>query len=121
MTYYISGPMKGVVGHNYPAFERATAALRGMGLRAVSPHEFFPPPGGDIVIDAAERLQRLRRDVRELAKCDNIVLLPGWSKSRGAKLELMTALELDMGVHFFTDSANGALLFSVGDALINIA
>lgn len=122
MTYYISGPMKGVKGHNYPAFERATKALRGMGLKVVSPHEFFPPPGADETIDWQERLMRLRRDIVTLPSCQAIVMLPGWSKSRGARLELNTAMELDMAVHFFTDNPNSSpLSFSGGQALIDIA
>lgn len=100
MTYYIAGPMTGIEGHNYPAFEKATAHLRRDGLKVLSPHEFFPPPGEDFD-PVLGRIQRLRKDVSFLSNCDATLLLPGWSESRGARMELNLALELGMRVYYF--------------------
>jgi hypothetical protein len=45
----------------------------------------------------------LQRDLRALAECQGIILLPGWTKSKGAKFELHVALTLEMPVRFYRD------------------
>lgn len=40
----------------------------------------------------------MREDIKALADCDAICLLPGWRKSRGANLECEIAKALDMTI-----------------------
>lgn len=94
---YVAGPMTGYDEWNYPAFVEAARTLRRLGYDVVSPHELHD-----------EDMTRpfdwyLRRDLAALVTCDAIVLLPGWAESRGAKLEHMVAMGLDMPVHIYLD------------------
>ncbi len=87
---YLSGPMTGHPEHNYPAFHEAEKIVA----------EQFP----DVAIENPARnfngetgLPRdtyLREDLRNLAKCDGIVMLAGWTKSRGSCMEYLIASEL---------------------------
>ena len=95
--WYLAGPMTGIDQNNYPAFAAAARDLRSMDVQVVSPHE---------LVDPALNLSwqaLLRCDLEVLTRdCTGIILLPGWSKSRGARLELATALALDMPVLFYS-------------------
>lgn len=92
MKIYLSGPMTGMMGLNFPAFHRAAADLRARGLTVVNPAE--------INIDvSADRSACLRRDIAELLACDTIAMLPGWSKSEGATLERQIAITLKMDLY----------------------
>jgi hypothetical protein len=98
MTWYVSGPMTGYDDLNFPAFSYATTTLRSRGMAIVSPHE------NDI--DGGEWDDYLRHDLRLLSECHGIVLLAGWSKSKGAQLELFVALRLGLAVRFFDDETS---------------
>lgn len=103
MKVYVAGPMRGVPSFNFPAFDHATAILRGQGYEVVSPAEHdrdtgFDPAGltGDedlstLGFDLAEALMW---DLTEVAACDGVFLLPGWEHSSGARAELALAAAL---------------------------
>lgn len=98
MTYYISGPMRGVPRYNFPAFNRAAERLRSEGHEAINPAEEdvaigldpakMPddwdwsrlPPGFDLADFAA-------RDIESIKRADGIFMLPGWKQSEGATAE----------------------------------
>lgn len=84
MRIYIAGGMSGLPNLNFPAFHAAARALRADGHDVVNPAEINPDP-------AAGWLACMRADIRELVTCDAIYLLPGWEKSRGARLEAKIA------------------------------
>jgi len=89
---YIAGPMTGMADHNFPAFHAAAERLRRAGWEPVNPAENF---------DGRTDLPRetyLRADIKLLATCEAVALLPGWEESRGAKLEYLIAWELGMPV-----------------------
>lgn len=84
---YISGPMSGYEDFNRPAFARAAAALRELGHQVVSPPE---------VTDSTDWIEAMRADIKALCDCTAIAMLPGWTQSRGAQIELRIARELGM-------------------------
>lgn len=98
---FISGPMSGLPDFNYPAFHAAAARLRGLGYEVHSPAENPAPPCG-----TWEGYMRL--SFAQLLKCEAVVLLPGWSDSRGALEERSMAQTL--GMEFFHLSDDGDML-----------
>ncbi len=96
MRIYLSGPMTGYEEFNYPAFHAAATALRGKGHQVVSPAEQDEASGLDPA--TSQWADFIRWDIRVLADCEGIVLLDGWHKSKGARLEHHIALELGMDV-----------------------
>lgn len=93
MILYISGPMTGIKDKNFPAFEDATMHLRNAGYQVVSPHELE----SELVRFTWEDC--LRRDIQAEMACHSIATLPGWKKSKGAKLEVYIAQALGYEVH----------------------
>lgn len=87
MRLYISGPMTGLPDNNFPAFNRAAAALRSQGYAVVNPAELNPE-------GSKTWHECMRVDIRELCTCQGLVLLPGWQRSQGAQLELQIAHRL---------------------------
>lgn len=98
VKWYLAGPMSGIEEQNYPAFKLAAEQLRTMGYYIVSPHETFPYP---IQPDEARWQMCLGRDIATLSACEGIILLPGWSKSKGVRLELHVALALGLQIRLF--------------------
>ena len=99
---YIAGPMSGLPEMNFPAFAAAARDLRARGWDAVSPAEVNPDPG-------MTWHEAMKRDIPALLTCEAVVVLPGWEKSRGAKVEVGLARDLDMPVYLLAE----ALAFEV--------
>lgn len=104
MTVYVAGPMTGIPSFNFPAFDAAAAELRQMGYTVVSPAEMddeetrataMASPDGSPGSGSSKGEtwgDFLARDVKLVAdQVDGIVVLPGWHKSRGARLETFVA------------------------------
>ncbi len=92
---YIAGPMSGLPKHNFPAFMEAAKKMRAKGYKIINPAEL------ETVKPLCTTWEDcLRRDLRYiLTKCYAIATIPGWKKSRGAKLETFVAKQLDMDVY----------------------
>lgn len=90
MRLYISGPMTGRPQLNYPAFFTAESQLRDMGYEVSNPAQY--PDNGETWAEC------LRRDLKDLLECDGVAALPGWQKSKGARLEVNVARRLGMEV-----------------------
>jgi len=84
------GPMTGLPQFNYPAFNAAAAELRAAGFLVWNPAECGPAP--------RPRSWYMRQSLGALPHADAVVLLPGWEASAGARLEVETALALDIPV-----------------------
>jgi hypothetical protein len=91
LKIYISGPISGMEDGNRRAFEMASMQLDICGYESVSPHRNGLP------IDA-EWTDHMRADIRMLLHCDALAMLPGWERSKGAKIEHGLALSLGMEV-----------------------
>lgn len=79
---YLSGPMTGLPGFNYAAFNAEAARLRALGYEVVNPAENPPQESWEAYMDVC---------IPQLLTCDTIALLPGWSESRGALRERQVA------------------------------
>lgn len=97
--YYLSGPMTGLPEFNYPAFNDAAAILRAEGITVINPAENFHG-----AMDLP-REQYMKRDVELLLDCHAIVMLKGWEKSAGARLELEIAKQIGLNAYRLTDDS----------------
>jgi uncharacterized protein DUF4406 len=98
--------MSGLPDHNFPAFFEAAAQLRALGYDVFNPAENDGPN-----LECALRNVRtkplgswedyLRRDLKILLDCDELVYLEGIDRSRGAQLEMYVASQLQMPVRRF--------------------
>jgi len=104
MRLYIAGPMTGYPQYNFPVFFDAERVLQAQG------HEVVNPARMDVEIDGFDarvedreppltRAEYMARDLPEVLKSDAIVLLPGWEKSDGARLEALIAALSDTKVY----------------------
>ena len=91
MKIYVAGPMSGLPDLNFPAFHAAAAHLRDLGVEVVNPAEINPDHTMPWHIC-------MRRDIAQLVTCDGIVLLPGWRKSKGARIERWLAAVLRLTI-----------------------
>lgn len=83
--------MSGLPGNNYAAFNVAAVRLRALGYEVENPAENPAPPCGTW-------LGYMRMAVRQLVLCDQVVMLPGWLQSRGARIEWLLAKLLGLRV-----------------------
>lgn len=93
MKVYISGPIRGYENGNRAAFAQAAEELRKMGHEPVNPHDVDKDHCGPCLGDDAGEGNPHRYgcymipDLRALLDCSGYTLLPGWQRSRGAKVE----------------------------------
>lgn len=94
---YISGPMTGLPNFNREAFAEAE---RWCLMNGLSP---FNPGWMTFSEDSAFTYEEiLQIDLAALSVCDTILLLPGYEKSNGAKVELEMALRLGLKVEYYS-------------------
>ena len=88
---YVAGPMTGLPEYNFPMFNATAARLRSEGWHVENPAEHGH-------VDGAGWSDYLRWDISRIATRGAIYLLPGWSKSKGATLEVHIAGVLGLQV-----------------------
>ncbi|AFU45853.1 hypothetical protein C380_10760 [Acidovorax sp. KKS102] len=88
---YVAGPMTGLPEYNFPLFNATAARLRSEGWHVENPAEHGH-------VEGAGWADYLRWDISRIATCGAIYLLPGWSKSKGATLEVHIASVLGLQV-----------------------
>ena len=81
--------MTGLHESNYPAFNRAAEGLRALGYEVENPAENPEPP-------CKSWEGYMRMSVAQVARCDEVHFLRGWSQSRGARLERQIAESLGL-------------------------
>lgn len=94
MSTYISGPMAGYPDFNRGAFHAAHAAIKEMrGMSAT----IYNPAAVNLGPDATWQ-DYMREHLPALANTGEVVTLPGWQESRGARLEVHIAHTLGIPV-----------------------
>jgi hypothetical protein len=95
MIIYIAGPMTGIDQFNYPAFNAAATHLQARG------HDVLNPVDSEKHNDSGSPQTwdwYMRHAIRMLLTADSVALLPGWERSRGARLEFHLSTELHLDV-----------------------
>jgi hypothetical protein len=95
---YLSGPMDNVEDFNHPLFHRVAQEFRNVNFAVCNPAEFFD---GD---KTRERKEYMREAFKYILEADTIVLLPGWEESKGARLEVAMATELDLTIMEYVEA-----------------
>jgi len=104
---YLAGPMEGYKAFNFPAFDKATEQLRGLGHEVFSPAEenrkLYPDVDWynlkgteeELITLGFDRGEALCQDITYICrKASGIALLEGWEKSTGARSESAVAIAL---------------------------
>ena len=121
MKVYLAGPMTNVPHYNFPLFDQVAALLRAGGWEVISPAEEDRKRKIGAIAEASPDGKSelpetwadvLGRDLKLIADggVEGIVFLPGWTQSRGARLEAQIGLLCDL--KFF--------LWTLDDLLIDI-
>ncbi|PVU81534.1 hypothetical protein DDP54_15735 (plasmid) [Cellulomonas sp. WB94] len=129
MHVYVAGPMRGIPGFNFPAFNDATARLRAAGFAVFNPaerdiaHGFTGEgmTGFEDLNDGENRFNlrdALNDDLSWIAQhADAICVLSGWENSAGAQAEMALAAALGLRVGFVFEFEDGRTLATAADAL----
>lgn len=101
---YCAGPMTGIPGFNFPAFDSLTSYMRSHGWVVVNPaerdREMYDTTGPGFA-EGDQKLwsestgfdfhEAMRYDLGAITECDAIVFLPGWESSTGCAHEKYVA------------------------------
>lgn len=93
---YLSGPMTGLPEFNYPAFHRAAAALRSLGVEVYNPAEYPAPDTNNFPL--REAFTDYARYI--LNEADALFILPGWENSKGVKAEKALAEVVGLQIEY---------------------
>jgi hypothetical protein len=110
MKVYIAGPMSGYEDWNFPAFFEAERQLLELGYEVINPAH----NDGATVQEALESAGSpdrpnnmwswyMRRDLPHVMEVDALCVLPGWQKSKGAKLEVHVATAIGIPLMVLKD------------------
>lgn len=105
---YISGPITGYENGNKPAFENAKTVLSRWGYDVVSPFDHDDQEVTETYDDTYWRV--LSKDIVLMSKVEGIVYLPGWEKSKGARVEAFVALSRGLPMWEYLESGEEASL-----------
>lgn len=89
MRIFISGPMTGLPQENYPAFNKEAKRLRKLGHHVENPAENPRQKTWEAY---------MKLSLGQMLTCEVVVILPGWTASRGAMKEITLATELKMPI-----------------------
>lgn len=111
--WYLCGPMSGIPQFNYPLFDGAAKELRELNYNIVSPSELshahvreavlLSPDGQPLPAEFGNYASFLTCGINTmLTTCFGLILLPGWEKSCGARIEVYAGLLLGKSFRLFS-------------------
>lgn len=122
---YVSGPIANRPEANRREFDEAAMMVRVAGAEPLLPHNIHPDHLGKCVPDPIVGADghtwpcHLKADLLAmLSECDGVVMLPGWERSHGARLEHQVAAAIGMPIHYMREF--GALATSDGRHLFEM-
>ena len=86
--WYLSGPMSGYAGLNFPLFHRTAAVFRAHGIDIINPVELCPA--------TTDWETAMAIDLAVMRQAVGMLMLPEWEFSRGARLEWAWARALGL-------------------------
>lgn len=98
---FISGPMTGLPNYNFDRFNEVEAEIRGGNPRIeiVNPVTICRRFKKELVLSDKRVFDAMiAEQQKEERTCNAILLLDGWQKSKGVRLELKTAIECGMDI-----------------------
>ena len=101
MKLYISGPVTGYEQGNKPAFDQAKETLKAAGHDPISPFDGeTSEQTNETLTDKYGSLywKVLAKDIVMMAGAEGVVLLPGWERSKGARIEAYVALHAGLPI-----------------------
>lgn len=122
---YLSGPISGrCLQDNLDRFKKLGDNLTELG------HIVYNPACLDQELDYDEMM---RRDFRDLTHCTHILMLPGWTASKGACAELLMANQMKLKVRYLLPdmetvvvklldctALKGTMLETIADTVISL-
>jgi hypothetical protein len=114
-TYYLSGPMTGYPEHNFPLFRDVTKRLRADGLRVISPHEVNEEGAPELPYE-----EYIKRDIKVMLECNSIIMLPGWYRSKGARIEFDLAMDLNFFIYRLEGYDTNLRLFGIDEGFYDV-
>jgi hypothetical protein len=99
MKIYLAGPMSGYKDFNFPQFRKYAKQLRKQGHAVFSPAEADLVRWGSLAEIAKKATYRkcLATDLNWILRhAEGIAMMPGWKKSKGARVELHLAQVLGL-------------------------
>lgn len=95
MKAYLASPMRGYPRYNFDAIDRAAEQLRAWGHKIWSPADHDRDNGFDPDLTLEENRfdfnEAMRWDLSKVIKADAVIVLEGWERSAGCKIELTVA------------------------------
>lgn len=117
MKIYVAGPIRGKPNFNCDEFDKYAELLRAQGHEVFNPiqhtrelygeHIYDHNPDGDEELAGIDGRLVFSDDMDYICnEADAVALMPGWSKSKGARAEYATAIALGIKVIFLSDEAH---------------
>ena len=101
---FLSGPMTGYPGYNFYKFNTIEKELVDAGIECVNPVHICKKYKEEHVLADKAVFDKMIAEEQEAERgCDAILLLDGWQMSKGVRLELKIALEMDMQIFLEED------------------
>ena len=105
LRVFISGPMTGLPNYNFDHFNEVAAKLDKHHIFNVNPVKICKKYKQEEVIKHKDVFDAMIAEQQraEREECNAILLLDGWEKSNGVRLELQTAIELKFQIFLEKD------------------